>query len=1110
MVSKDFTKEYSKLNAKQKEAVDCIEGPVMVLAGPGTGKTQLIAIRAANILQKTDVMPQNICCLTYTEVGARNMRTRLSSLIGQAAYDIKISTYHGFGSDLIRQHREYFVDIKDDKPLDNMGQIKILKELYETIPTSNPLWREEVYLKSAKEFIGEAKKGLLGPSDIRKIGEKNLEFIKKATVLTKKIAPFKRMSKDQVPEFQNLLKQLVQINEPTTILKNIFSLRDLIIFDLNSALEEYSQINKTTPLTKFKDKWLEKNNDNQLIVKGMVENNKILGAADIYEQYQNYLQENGYYDYDDMINKAIAALEQFPNFKLDIQEKYQYLMLDEFQDTNRSQLKLVELLTDNPANNGQPNVLAVGDDDQAIFSFQGAELGNMIEFTRAYKKIKLISLEDNYRSHEDILSTAYNVASTIEERLSTKLQLPVKQLTAANKNIKESQIERWQFLSDARQFEWVSEKINELVNQQGISPREIAVIAPKHKHLEPLVPYLQKFNLPVKYEKRENILEDQRIVELLLAAQLVWAISLKKFALADSLWPAVLSSNYLKIPTSKIWQLSWQAQESSGSATENSWIKLMLEDQELKTLASFFLKLSMLEPTEPLETMLDYLTGTVSLAINEPHCQSFKLPYFSYYFSEDNKNNEPASYMSLLNNLTVLREKIRQYHQQKDKILFLPDLLDLINDYQNANEKMLNTSPYQSSIDAVELLTAFSAKGLEFEVVFLLAVHDGVWGMKDRSANNLITLPPNLKPIRRAGATKDEKKRIFFVALSRAKAKLFLLGYSQSYSGAVNEPLEFLNETDSNSNILPSKSSLIRQDSAETETVERLQTTWTKRHSDAAYNEKLLELVRPRIENFQLSATHLNSFLDITRGGPEYFFLNTILRFPKSPTADGQFGNAVHETLEKIQYYFKENNEPPELDEVGLIFKKQLSQKILSENEYHKYLKRGQDALGKFMEHWWHNFTPDALVERSFKDEAAFVGSAHLTGNLDQLLVDEQAKLIRVVDFKTGKPETRWSKTPKNYFYMNQLLFYKVMVENSHSYKNFEVNEAKLVFVEPDAFSGKFSELNLNIETSDMAFFKKLIEAVYQRIVSLDFPKTEDFSKDYKGIVSFADWLVNN
>ena len=148
MVSKDFTKEYSNLNPKQKEAVDHIEGPVMVLAGPGTGKTQLIALRAANILNKTDVLPQNICCLTYTEVGARNMRKRLSSLIGQQAYDIKISTYHGFGSDLIRQHREYFIDLNDDKPLDSMGQIKILKEIYELVPTSNPLWREEVYLKS--------------------------------------------------------------------------------------------------------------------------------------------------------------------------------------------------------------------------------------------------------------------------------------------------------------------------------------------------------------------------------------------------------------------------------------------------------------------------------------------------------------------------------------------------------------------------------------------------------------------------------------------------------------------------------------------------------------------------------------------------------------------------------------------------------------------------------------------------------------------------------------------------------------------------------------------------------------------------------------------------
>ena len=1110
MVSKDFTKEYSNLNPKQKEAVDHIEGPVMVLAGPGTGKTQLIALRAANILNKTDVLPQNICCLTYTEVGARNMRKRLSSLIGQQAYDIKISTYHGFGSDLIRQHREYFIDLNDDKPLDSMGQIKILKEIYELVPTSNPLWREEVYLKSVKDFIGEAKKALLKPKDIRHIARTNLEFLEHASQLSMQIAPFKRMSKEQVPEFHNLLSGLAKIKTPSVILGNIYSLKDLMVFDLNSALEEFSLTNKTTPLTKFKDKWLTKNDDNLLVLKGLVENNKLIGAADIYEQYEKTLKNKGYYDYDDMINKAIAALENYPNFKLDIQEKYQYLMLDEFQDTNRSQLKLVELLTDNPANNGQPNVLAVGDDDQAIFSFQGAELGNMIEFTRLYDQVKLINLEENYRSHEDILTTAYNVADTIEERLSAKLNLPKKKLKASNKNIKDSEIERRQFLSDARQFEWVAEKIDSLINEKGIPASEIAVIAPKHKHLEPLVPYFQKLNLPVKYEKRENILEDPRIVELLQAAQLVWYLSEKKYAFANSLWPAVLSSNYLEIPTSKIWQLSWQAQDKHDADKENAWISLMLDDSKLNTVASFFLKLSILQPNEPLETMLDYLTGTKPLKINEEGSASYELPYFAHYFSEENKSNDPSGYMSLLNNLTVLREKIREYHKQKDKLLFLGDLLELLRDYENANEKMLNTSPYQSSSDAVELLTAFSAKGLEFKAVFILAVHDSVWGMKDRSQNNIISLPANLKPIRRAGATKDEKKRIFFVALSRAKSKLFLLSYSQSYSGSVNEPLEFLDETESVSKILPETHSLVRQDSEETETIERLQISWERRHMDSIYNEELIELARPRVENFQLSATHLNSFLDITRGGPERFFLNTILRFPKSPSADGQFGNAVHETLEKIQYFFKQNEEPPTADEIKKVFADQLEQKILSSNEYDKYLKRGEVALEKFMEKWWHNFTPDALVEKSFKDEAAFVGKAHLTGNLDQLLVDEESKTIRVVDFKTGKPETRWQKTPKSYFYNNQLLFYKLMVENSHSYKNFVVDEAKLVFVEPDAFSGEFAELNLDIKGSDDKIFKQLIESVYDRIINLNFPKTEDFSKDYKGILSFVDWLLNN
>jgi len=116
-----FAKEYSKLNEAQKLAVDQIEGPVLVIAGPGTGKTQLLSMRVANILQKTDTLPQNILCLTFTDSATATLRKRLTNLIGQTAYDVSINTYHSFGSDLIRRMPEYFVDDSDMRPADDLS-----------------------------------------------------------------------------------------------------------------------------------------------------------------------------------------------------------------------------------------------------------------------------------------------------------------------------------------------------------------------------------------------------------------------------------------------------------------------------------------------------------------------------------------------------------------------------------------------------------------------------------------------------------------------------------------------------------------------------------------------------------------------------------------------------------------------------------------------------------------------------------------------------------------------------------------------------------------------------------------------------------------------------
>ena len=163
----DFNKAYSRLNKAQKNAVDTLDGPVLVVAGPGTGKTQILTTRVANILKKTDTDPNEILCLTFTEAAATNMKIRLSNLIGRDSYDVNINTYHGFGNELIRSYKEFFPFDGLPKPAEDLIVDKIYRKILHDLPYSN-LLKGEYYLPSIKSTISRAKREFILPDNLDK------------------------------------------------------------------------------------------------------------------------------------------------------------------------------------------------------------------------------------------------------------------------------------------------------------------------------------------------------------------------------------------------------------------------------------------------------------------------------------------------------------------------------------------------------------------------------------------------------------------------------------------------------------------------------------------------------------------------------------------------------------------------------------------------------------------------------------------------------------------------------------------------------------------------------------------------------------------------------
>jgi DNA helicase-2/ATP-dependent DNA helicase PcrA len=1109
----DFGVLYEKLNAAQRQAVDTIDGPVLVIAGPGTGKTQLLSARVANILRQTDTLPQNILCLTFTESGAENMRERLSRFIGRSAYDVAISTYHAFGGDLIRRYGQYFNELRPLTPIDELTKHQILTSIIDHVPYSNPLKQTRYHLGDLIGTISEIKRALLTDKDLESIAAANLTFITEASKITRDLFDnftMPRKLDKALPPFEQLLAAQRDLPEQSSSLP-YGSLQDAATRELEQAILAATDTGKTTPLTKWKNAWLVKDEDNRFIMDGQLENQRIGALADVFRAYQRVLDERGLYDFDDMIIRAITTLETNSDLKFTLQEQYQYVLLDEFQDTNAAQLKLIELLTDNPVHEGRPNVLAVGDDDQAIYAFQGAQYSNMLDFFNLYNDVRVINLADNYRSHVHILHCASGIAEQIEARLHHQLGGLTKTLTAANTSMPEKAfIMRSECMSDVAQSHWIATRIKELIDQ-GVEPKEIAVLAPKHKQLEPLVPYLNALGVPVKYERRENILDAAIIKQLLAMCKLVMALSDDNVAVANALWPEVLSFDFWQLPVSSIWQIAWEI-KADGKDGPQQWSHALLKNKETRPVALLFLALAHRISLETCEAMLDYLIGSDAVVTHEPDLPEVRSPLREYYTNSLSATTQPGPFYETLSQLKVLRTRLREYQATDERALGLRDLLEFIRMYEEAGQQMTNTSPYNQQANAVQLMTVFKSKGLEFEHVFLPSCLDDVWGSSSRGNSNKLTLPHNLSPIRHAGTTEDERLRLLFVALTRARVGLYLASYSQTYAGKPTKRLKYFSEQeqtdgDHKSLILAEPYQLIVRDSLEAPALELLEHDWRTKHSSDLVDTTLRSLLDFRLKSYRLSPTHVTSFTDTVYDGPEQFFFKTLLRFPRAPSVDSQYGDAIHSTLEWVQVQVNNSGELPLLKSTLEYFSAQMKHKHLTEEQCALEIERGHSALATYLKKRGHTFHPGDQPEYSFRHEHVALGDVLLNGTIDRLEIDKEHKTITVIDYKTGKSFSKWTSDARLHKYKRQLYCYKLLVEHSQAFKGYVVTSGRLEFVTPD-FEGPVNSLELEFTETELERTKGLVIAVWKHIMDLSFPDISNYSTDLKGIKAFEDDLL--
>ncbi len=1018
--SEEFNKAFASLNARQQEAVNQIEGPVLVIAGPGTGKTQILAARIANILSSTDALPENILCLTYTDAGSVAMRKRLLSFIGATAYRIPIYTFHSFCNTVIQDNLDYF-GVSGLDAVSDLERIRYVHEIIDGFTQNHPLKRYtgDVYYEAEK---------LLSLYSNMKREHWSSAFLEQKT--------------------QAYLADL-----PT---------RDTYIYKRNT---------KTNKAGDIKQKDLDAE---------ILKMTALIAAAKTFDDYQEKLRQNNRYDFDDMIVWVINAFKDKPDLLNTYREKYLYFLVDEFQDTNGSQNELLELLVDYW---DSPNVFCVGDDDQSIFRFQGANVENVAHYIQKYKP-HTVTLEDNYRSNQYILDAAKVLISHNQNRINNNKILFAKNEAYTSHPVKpEIQI----YNNPIHEVACIARQILDL-QKQGTPLNEIAVLYRKHKQAEDLITYLQYNGVGINTRKKQNILEEPLVKRIIRLLRYIDA-EITKPHTGEAYIYELLHYDFFNNQPLDIAAISVEVYRKNFNDRVTSW------REELKKRGNPRRDLfSQQEGANSLAKTSALLEGWIKDAANLTIQQLIeKILNESGILIQALTGDDKAWNMQVLHTFfNFVKEEC-----SRSKKTTLSKLLQTIL-LMEKEGVTLDLQRIVYSEDGVNFITAHSSKGLEFEHVFIIGATTNAWE-KSRPLNQY-KLPDTLFDLASADDA-EESRRLFYVALTRAKKQVVVSYAEQNENGKNLEKSRFVAELEEYSELV--QSSLHATDD---ELIQFQLATYSVESQETKPDLFDHALVDSLLENYSLSVTHLNNYLKC----PTAFYFNNLIRVPAPLSASMTFGSAAHHALEML---FKNMNNHPE---------KQFADVHQFVNDFSWYMRRHEDSFiptefQRRMEYgvtiltnYYNKYISDwnkiTSVERSYRNVE--VEGVPLNGKLDKLEFD--GNIVNVVDYKTGQFENARHKfgppdlelyavkkdsDDKKLFeyqfggdYWRQAVFYKILMDNDKA-RNWEMISAEFDFVEPDKKTGEYFKQKVLFSSDDIHIVKQQIQSTYDSIKSKSFEK---------------------
>lgn len=982
------------LNAAQRQAVEQTEGPVLVVAGPGTGKTHVLAARIGKILLDTDARAQNILCLTFTDAGVAAMRQRLLSMIGPEAHRVPVYTFHAFCNRVIQENIEVF-GRANLAPVTELERIGIVRELLEKLPPEHPLLegRKDIYQFEAqlRDLFSTMKKEGWTPGFVQRRTDLYLDSL------------------TTNPDF---------IYQKNTRHGRKGELKTAQIQDVRAKME------------------------------------RLKAAADLFPRYVNAMQRLGRYEYEDMILWVLREFDRNEALLRNYQERFQYFLVDEFQDTNGAQYRLLGRLLDYWPN---PNIFIVGDDDQSIFEFQGARLQNLVDFYQAHRNdLKTIVLDQNYRSAQNLLDAARRLIEHNALRASNTLDEPFAKVLQAQSGLLSAPVVR---VYDNRTHELTDllQRIEALL-AAGEPASEIAVLYYRHKQSARLLSLLEKKGIPFVTRKPVNVLDVPMVRQFLELLRYLQEESTRPFSGEHRLF-RLLHAAWWQAPALDLARLAAQINQegSHWRATLNDHGQLArLGPEAAATLAGIAAK------------MEGWIADTANFAlpqlIERLYTQSGLL---RWALSQPDK----IWWVQVLGTLLdfVQAEAMRDPALRPEKLL---DVIDSMDD----NLVSLPLSQPLRSGEGIQLLTAHSAKGLEFRHVFMLDCTADSWEPGARVNAGRFALPDTLTLSGEEDAL-EARRRLFYVAATRARQQLHISYATTGADGKEMMQARFVDETG-----LPKIPAEVAPAAIlETQTLLLLE----PEKPVVTLPEKALldELLR----HFTLSITSLNRFLRC----PLAFYYEDLLGVPSAMSEAAAFGEAMHETLRQFFLKIKQEKSEKAPGEEALIkmFGKEMDRRraLFSGPSYEQRLSLGRNWLRRYFAEQIPAWTRRAVVERRI--DRVELDGIPLTGVLDKIEWLHNGT-IRVIDYKTGAPNSAKlappsEKQPEGGEYWRQLAFYKLLLENARLYAE-PVGAGAIAWLEPDK-KGALTLAELRFSADDMHLVESLVKTSWAKIQERQF-----------------------